>query len=278
MRLRRVSLCLAVGLALAALLGACSGDDDTSGGDGETTAGSATATAEDISELETVATRLFEAGTGDAQFFVDHVTVTALTLFGYPSAEACLADAAGCVGEGDDVTAVGDTQISGESGSTLVTSAAGGLVEAHFIREGGEWKLNGFAVSAVIPEGVNQVEVTAIDFGYEWDPGQISDGNFAFVMKNEGQQQHEMAVALVTEGYDAQAVIDAAESGELVAGEIPPGVDRAVGFAFGSPGTTSKLVFEGGLQPGRYAMLCFIPDENGTPHVVLGMHSEFTVP
>ncbi len=30
------------------------------------------------------------------------------------------------------------------------------------------------------------------------------------------------------------------------------------------------------LEPGTYAMICFIPDPSGTPHVMLGMVEVFT--
>ncbi len=43
------------------------------------------------------------------------------------------------------------------------------------------------------------------------------------------------------------------------------------------PGTDTTLVFTEPLEAGRYAMVCFVEDADGTPHAFLGMTSEFTV-
>jgi len=46
------------------------------------------------------------------------------------------------------------------------------------------------------------------------------------------------------------------------------------------PGEENKLVFTGELGPGRYLMVCFLPDANDpemTPHAFKGMASVFRI-
>lgn len=47
------------------------------------------------------------------------------------------------------------------------------------------------------------------------------------------------------------------------------------------PGNSLNLVFTQALEPGRYVILCFLPDitdPEGTPHFFKGMLAEFTKP
>jgi hypothetical protein len=34
---------------------------------------------------------------------------------------------------------------------------------------------------------------------------------------------------------------------------------------------------EGGLAPGRYSLICWVPDLNGAPHLMSGMFQDFSV-
>jgi uncharacterized cupredoxin-like copper-binding protein len=39
----------------------------------------------------------------------------------------------------------------------------------------------------------------------------------------------------------------------------------------------SEAAFTADLVPGKYGLICFFPDERGTPHFTRGMMTEFTV-
>ena len=44
-----------------------------------------------------------------------------------------------------------------------------------------------------------------------------------------------------------------------------------------APGGDDEEVITFDLEPGTYALLCFIPSADGTPHTALGMHAELIV-
>lgn len=118
-------------------------------------------------------------------------------------------------------------------------------------------------------EGAQVVPVTAVDFAFEGLPAEIPAGPTSFEFTNEGEAAHEMAIFKLGEGV----VLD-----ELLASEEEPSEEEAqeAGGTFAPPG-------EGGvyanteLEPGTYAVVCFIPGPEGKPHYDLGMKTTFTV-
>jgi hypothetical protein len=61
---------------------------------------------------------------------------------------------------------------------------------------------------------------------------------------------------------------------------LPAGVEVIGGIAPVAPGDEGWLAFTSRLDPGRYLMICFLPDTSdpaGTPHAAKGMLSEFNV-
>jgi hypothetical protein len=255
---------LAAAVALLPLAAAC---DNGDGGASE----------EEIAEFEETARQLAGAGADDVDFFLDHITARALEYFGYSSPEECRANAQDCIGDPSDVERVTGTRISGGQASTNVATTDGDILQLGFVRRDDTWKLDAFAFSAAVPEGTDLVNVTAVDYEYNWDAGDIPDGQFAFAMTNGGEELHEMAVTRKTADFDLDTLIDAvANSGPEGPSEFP-GVEEPAGFAFATPGATSNVVFESPLEPGDYLLICFIPDAQGTPHAALGMHSEFTI-
>jgi hypothetical protein len=292
---RKTWLILAT-LVLAGLfiLAAACGDDDDDGGDGGATASlEATAEptgeptgeptsagdAEAIAELENVATQVLQTDSTDEaaiDFFLGHITAEALGYFGYDSPEDCAANAEDCIGGPSEVQSLANTTINGDQGETTATSTEGDVINLLFLRENDLWKLNGFAFSADIPEGVTVVGVSGVDYGFEWDPAGLGDGNVAFAFKNDGAEIHELQVASVSEDFDIEAVKAYAQDEAAQEGD-PPGTTGFYGFVFATPGLTSNAVLEEPLAPGDYVLLCFLPSPDGTPHVVLDMYSEFTV-
>lgn len=118
-------------------------------------------------------------------------------------------------------------------------------------------------------EGAEVVPVTAVDFAFQGIPSEVPAGPVAFELTNDGDAAHEMVIFELGEGADMN---------ELLAAEEPPTEEQAreVGGTFAPPG-------EGGvyanvdLDPGTYAVVCFIPGPEGKPHYELGMKSTFEV-
>lgn len=87
-------------------------------------------------------------------------------------------------------------------------------------------------------------------------------------MTNDGDEAHHMVIGLLKEGVsldDALAADEAEEVTELDVETDPVG-----------PGEETVLTFEN-LEPGEYAMVCFLPTDDGTPHAFEGMATSFTV-
>ena len=118
-----------------------------------------------------------------------------------------------------------------------------------------------------------QVEVAAVEYAFEDAPDELPAGNVAFKMTNEGEEEHEMILFARAEGETRSFE----ELIELPESETEDAV-RFVGAAFAPPGADGVVISD--LEPGDYAMVCFIPvggTEDGPPHAAEGMLSEFTV-
>ncbi|MGH8910594.1 MAG: hypothetical protein ACRD0K_29885 [Egibacteraceae bacterium] len=126
--------------------------------------------------------------------------------------------------------------------------------------------------------------VTAIDHGYEGVPATVDAGAASFELTNAtaAGELHEIALFRKAEGVTEP--ID-----ELLALLDEPGLPQLesvgleyVDIAFAAPGATDYVVAD--LQPGAYAMVCFLPigsadpASTGPPHFTQGMFAEFTVP
>jgi hypothetical protein len=162
------------------------------------------------------------------------------------------------------------------TGATTATATVdltiGAVVERHlysFLLVGGVWKIDGGTiVDAPIGAGTTVVPVSLKEFNFSFDKSATASGNIAFQGTNNGQQFHEMAIAKIPANANLQ---------ELLADEEAPGVEM-VGVVFMAPGDSASMVFSQPLAAGRYAMVCFVPDEaTGTPHAFLGMATDFTV-
>jgi len=101
---------------------------------------------------------------------------------------------------------------------------------------------------------------------------QVESGLQTIEVRNHGTQPHELVVVKLSEGATVKDVIASFEPGasgpppgELVGGIT--GIDRG-----------ERVYFTGDFRPGRYGLICFVPDAvTGRPHFLLGMTTEFTV-
>lgn len=118
-------------------------------------------------------------------------------------------------------------------------------------------------------EGAQVVPVSGVDFGFEGLPASIGAGPVSFEFSNDGESAHEMVIFQLGEGVDLDA---------LLASDEEPSEDQAreVGGTFGEPGGAVTYA-NTDLEPGEYAVICFIPGPGGKPHYELGMKSTFTV-
>lgn len=124
----------------------------------------------------------------------------------------------------------------------------------------------------------DELDVTAVDYAFDGVPEELSTGYHVVQFGNEGQEQHEMFALRFNEG--TTETID--ELFELPEDEVFSKI-TPVNATFAPPGG-SEAVSWNLSEPGRYAVVCFIPtgsvgdtEGDGPPHFTQGMVQEFTV-
>ncbi len=133
----------------------------------------------------------------------------------------------------------------------------------------------GFLADSVDACEFDTVDVTGVDYAFEDVPETIEAGTVAFKFTNatEADEEHEMIVFKradgVTLGFEELLELGEEESADMIEFKTA---------AFAPPGEEGATLAE--LDPGAYAMVCFIPvggGEEGPPHFTRGMIEEFTV-
>ena len=117
--------------------------------------------------------------------------------------------------------------------------------------------------------GAPVVPVTGMDYEFVGIPAEIPAGPVSLSFENLGDAAHEMLVLRLGDGFTLD---------EILALEGEPTEEQATefGVTFGAPGDPISYV-NGDLQPGTYAVVCFIPGPGGKPHFELGMKTTFAV-
>jgi hypothetical protein len=175
-------------------------------------------------------------------------------------------------------------ETDGETGSVEVLWDSEPFLEHirfALVQEDGAWKIDAQDYIDIddLPEDTTMIHVDANEFAFGVIDDDIvsanTNGLIAFEIANVGEQTHHFGLFRLPAEGDAQALI--------LSDEEVPGVDVA-GFTDPiEPGETNRAwVFIEPLEPGRYAMVCFLPDTaegpEGAPHAAKGMVHEFTIP
>jgi uncharacterized cupredoxin-like copper-binding protein len=125
---------------------------------------------------------------------------------------------------------------------------------------------------------VDTLDVTAVDYAFEGVPDELPTGYTVVTFSNEGQEQHEM-FALRFNDDTTESLEELSElPDEEVFTKISP-----VNATWAPPGGSDTVSWNL-AEPGRYAIVCFIPvgsvgesEGDGPPHFAEGMVQEFTV-
>lgn len=121
--------------------------------------------------------------------------------------------------------------------------------------------------TAANASAANLVHVVAKDFSLE-APEQIPAGLTTLHLMNEGKEIHQAQIIKLTEGKtyaDFAAALKAMKPNE----PPPSWVVFAGGPNAAPPGGTAAATST--LEPGNYALICFIPSSDGVPHAMKGM-------
>jgi hypothetical protein len=143
-------------------------------------------------------------------------------------------------------------------------------------------------VLAVVKDncGFNEVDLVGKEYSFEGAPDEVDAGPTVFTFANEGEEYHEVAIMKRVDG-DETPVMDLLMMDE----EEAMALVQPVGGAFAAPGSTGYTAID--LEPGKYVMVCFLPEGSteeafqemmtsgeepeGDPHAMHGMTAEFEV-
>ena len=114
--------------------------------------------------------------------------------------------------------------------------------------------------------------VTVIATDYRFDgPAELPAGLTTFQLVNRGPAIHHLQLVRLGEGKTFDDFMAALKAG----GPPPKWASMEGGPNPSELGDTSRTTVR--LEPGNYAMLCFVPDPDGVPHVAKGMVRPLTV-
>jgi hypothetical protein len=122
-----------------------------------------------------------------------------------------------------------------------------------------------------VPQPKPSIAITQVDYQFILSR-RVESGLQTIEVVNHGTQPHEVVVVRLATGATVQDAIASFEPGasgpprgELVSGIT--GIQKGV-----------RMYFTGEFEPGRYGLICFLPDTiTGRPHFLHGMTTEFTV-
>ena len=113
-------------------------------------------------------------------------------------------------------------------------------------------------------------EIRTHEFGFTLPD--IAAGTHTLRFVNDGKQIHEVQVMRLNEG----ATMEQFMAGMAPGAATPPPATMVGGPGALSPGLEDYWTLT--LEPGKYVLLCFVPDSDGVPHFAKGMVQEWTIP
>lgn len=126
---------------------------------------------------------------------------------------------------------------------------------------------------AAAATGANVVNIAASEYKFE-SPDQIPAGLTTLRMSDTGKEVHHVSLIKLDSGKTAADVQVGLKM--MKPGTPPPTwMIAAGGPNAAAPGASSELTMV--LEPGNYALVCWIPDAKGVPHAMLGMIKGLTV-
>lgn len=150
--------------------------------------------------------------------------------------------------------------------TALAASAAAGLLAPGAFACGGD---DAFAASIRIVTSGEDGEYTFTI------PAQVPEGATQLTLVNGGAESHHAQIFALDEGRSVADLGEALSTGDPAAAlEVGTFVG---GTGLVGPGTTSRADAILDLAPGEYVVICFVPDEEGVPHVAHGMMKQFEV-
>jgi uncharacterized cupredoxin-like copper-binding protein len=165
-----------------------------------------------------------------------------------------------------------DTEVDGDHATTKATfymGRAGSPEIFSLVQQDDAWLIDNREPTTGDTGDATAADLSTSEYAFIPETQDVTDGNVAFNVSNVGGEEHEVFIAKVPEDLDIEQALQSEEQ--------PEGVEDIGSIVGLLPGTEATLLFQDDLTPGRYALLCFVSNAEGTPHAFLGMIGEFTV-
>jgi DNA gyrase inhibitor GyrI len=118
-----------------------------------------------------------------------------------------------------------------------------------------------------------EVRFTATDFAFE-GPDVIESGMITMVLDNRGETWHHVQLVKLPDGMSLED-FQAGMAGMQPGSPPPPWLNEAGGVNPPTPGDPARVTML--VEPGEYAVLCFVDTPDKVPHVMKGMIRPLTV-
>lgn len=112
--------------------------------------------------------------------------------------------------------------------------------------------------------------MTLYDYNFDFDKA-VKAGNRTILIKNTAKQFHEAFIVKLPPNTPATALLEWLQGGQ----KGPPPVIPMGGIVGLTAGQENLVTLD--LEPGEYALYCFLPAPDGKEHVQHGMFKQFTV-
>lgn len=120
--------------------------------------------------------------------------------------------------------------------------------------------------------GLPSVAFEATDYAFT-GPAQVTTGLVEFELTNSGEEPHHLQIARLADGVSLDAWIALLQENE---GAALSQVELVGGVGVLLPGQSHAVTVEL-AKPGTYIVTCFVGNEEGVPHLALGMVTAFEV-
>ena len=121
--------------------------------------------------------------------------------------------------------------------------------------------------------GPPEVAFTATDFAFE-GPESIPSGLTTLVLTNAGPSFHHLQLLRLTDGRTVED-LKASMAAMSPTDPVPPWMVFAGGVSVPEPGVPARATLV--LEPGTYALVCFVDIPDHVPHMMKGMVKALTV-
>lgn len=284
-RIGRVALAVAAGVLALGAFTACSDDDDPADSSPTSAATAAETPSADAAEIEAAVLAAYDAWNAkDVEALLAAFTEKgAFEVFdveaGTPFDEL-RAQLPEFIGD-PPIRSEGfeNTEVDGANATTEVAEVMGATINNTryvLIDDAGTWKIDGEEdIDTPIPDGTTSVHVDMNEFAFGVNTNDIADatGAIAFEAANVGEQEHELGLARIPADADIETLLRSEED--------LPGFEFIGAVGPIAAGDSENMVFTEALEPGRYLMVCFLPDTaagpEGEPHAFKGMYKEFII-